>query len=90
VAIGWSAGEQTRENVKGTHPSFASSELILSSPDHHPGALIGPRSIRVVFQTLLRQDDTNGGVAEAVAAEMRDMQSEDPAAEADSHPARRK
>lgn len=38
-------------------------------------------------QTLLRQDDTNGGVSEAPAAEMRYMQSENSTAEADSHSA---
>jgi len=68
--------------------------LPLPLPPPLPSSLtpvaLTPRPIRVVFQTLLRQDDTNGGVAEAVAAEMRDMPSEDPTAEADSHPARRK
>lgn len=39
------------------------------------------------LQALLRQDDTNGGVSEAFAAEMRYMQSEDSTVEADSHSA---
>lgn len=39
------------------------------------------------LQALLRQDDTNGGVSEALAAEMRYMQSEDSTVESDSHSA---
>lgn len=44
----------------------------------------------LLLQTLLRQDDTNGGLSEALAAEMRYMQSENPTIEADSYTARRK
>lgn len=38
-------------------------------------------------QALLHENDPNGGLAEASAAEVRHMQSEDPASEADPHSA---
>lgn len=41
-------------------------------------------------QALLRQDDTNGRVAEAFTIEMRDMQSEDSTFETNPHPTGRK
>lgn len=46
--------------------------------------------VSAVLQTLLRQDDTNGGVSEAFTIEMRYMQSKDSTAETDSHSAWRK
>lgn len=49
--------------------------------------LVTSTSHSSVLQTLLRQDDTNGGVSEAFAVEVRYMQSEDSTAEADSHSA---
>lgn len=47
-------------------------------------------SILAVFQALLRQDDTNGGLAEAFTLEMRHMQSKDPTSEANPYPSGRK
>lgn len=43
-----------------------------------------------ITQALLRQDDTNGRVAEALTFEMRDMQSKDSTFETNPHPTGRK
>lgn len=42
-----------------------------------------------VPQAVFRQDDTNGGVAEALAIEMRHLSSENSPAKADAHSERR-
>lgn len=43
-----------------------------------------------ITQALLRQDDTNGRVAEALTFEMRDMQSKDSTFETNPYPTGRK
>ncbi|KOX79579.1 hypothetical protein WN51_02845 [Melipona quadrifasciata] len=67
------------------------ADMYLANFKHLERLFIQIKFIQILKKnTLLRQDDTNGRLAEAFTVEMRHMQSKDPTPETDPHPSGRK